>query len=162
MMQRIDPRALGALQSPAAPRKPVIDSGAGEFAALLRQSLGPVPVKFSAHAQQRLEDRGVSFEPEELAQIAHAIDEVAAKGGRESLVISDSASLVVNVPKRTVITVLSPNEAGNTIVTNIDSAVVAQARPAPETSIDNSNRSAPGRGDLGAADRSTWRHTLEV
>lgn len=162
MINRIDPRALGALEPSATPRKPAAAVPGSEFANLLHQSLQPVPVKFSAHAQQRLEDRGVSFDTESLAQIAQAVDEVAAKGGRESLVITDTASLVVNVPKRTVITVLSPSDEGNTIVTNIDSAVVAQARPAPEDSNTTLNRPAPERGGLGAADRSTRRHTLEV
>jgi flagellar operon protein len=81
-------------------------------------------LKFSGHAQQRLASRQISLTQDDLQRIGDAVTRAAAKGSRESLVLTDKAALVVSVPNRTVITAVAPSQMKENIFTNIDSAVI--------------------------------------
>ena len=81
-------------------------------------------VKFSAHASQRLHDRHINVSQQDQARIARAVDKAAAKGSREALLLMDKMALVVSIPNRTVITAVPQHEMGDSVFTNIDSAVV--------------------------------------
>ena len=81
-------------------------------------------IKLSAHASSRLEQRGIHLSPGDMDQIRGAVDVAAAKGGRDSLVVTGKAALVVNVPNRTVVTAMDRQETAMRVITNIDSAVV--------------------------------------
>lgn len=91
------------------------------FAKVLDQAQG---VKFSQHAQERLKSRNISFSNEELQQLEGAVNRVAQKGGRDSLVMLGDAALVVSVKNRTVVTAMDRSQMKGNIFTNIDSAVV--------------------------------------
>ncbi len=129
----------------------------GRFADLLAQELrAAAPVKFSAHAQQRLEARGIQLSEAQQARLDAAVQQAASKGGRESLVLLDDMALVVSVPNRTVITALATGEASDQVFTNIDSAVLA-AVPSDASKPTNHQTSGldPLLGSPAAADRST-------
>ncbi len=81
-------------------------------------------VHFSKHASQRLFSRGIALSDATLAKIAAAIDRAAAKGSRETLVLTDEAALVVAVPNRTVITAFDRDNLREGVLTSIDSAVI--------------------------------------
>ncbi len=85
------------------------------------------PLRFSAHAAERMAQRGIAFTAQETEQISVALDRAAAKGARESLLLLDKAVLVASVPNRTIITALQKDEAEDTVFTKIDSAVVVSA-----------------------------------
>ena len=80
-------------------------------------------VAFSAHAKARLAERGISLSEQTLARLGTAVDQLAGKGARESLVYLDGTAFVVSVPKRTVITAMDGRTKDN-IITNIDSAAI--------------------------------------
>ncbi|MCK4691269.1 MAG: flagellar protein, partial [Desulfuromonadales bacterium] len=82
-------------------------------------------VKFSRHAVDRMNSRGIQFNPNQLQRLETAVSQVAAKGGRESLVILDDTALVVSVKNDTVVTVVDREQLKNNVFTNIDSAVIA-------------------------------------
>jgi flagellar operon protein len=82
-------------------------------------------LSFSRHAQKRLDMRGISFTPDGLDRIEQAVDKAADKGGRETLIMAGGLALVVNVPSRTVVTVMNRDSMQESVVTNIDSAVFA-------------------------------------
>lgn len=110
---------------PLAGKPPAAGALHARFADALSDALGhPRGLTFSAHARQRLEERGIEIGPAESARLEQALDEAALKGARESLLILDSAALVVSVLNRRVITVMAPNPASNTVITNIDSVVM--------------------------------------
>jgi flagellar operon protein len=88
-------------------------------------ALSAAEVKFSAHAQKRLERRGMDVSAEQAQKLARAIDRAAAKGARTSLVLLDELALLVRVPERMVVTAMSPLAMRDGVVTQIDSAVVA-------------------------------------
>jgi flagellar operon protein len=85
----------------------------------------PASLTFSRHAQKRLDMRGISFTPDGLKRIEQAVDKAAEKGGRDALVMAGPLALVVNIPNRTVVTVMNRDSMQEAVVTNIDSAVFA-------------------------------------
>ncbi len=123
-------------------------------------------VKFSGHALQRLEQRQISLNEAEVAQLETAVEKLADKGARESLVISDKAAFIVNVPNRTVITAMAPDEAQEQIFTQIDSAVLLSAseneKEVSEVNELQKSRPAPVWGGLHAADRQTRQQRMEL
>jgi flagellar operon protein len=91
------------------------------FGKLLEQTQG---VKFSQHAQDRLKARNITLSQDQLQQLAGAVNSVAQKGGRESLVMMGDAALVVSIKNRTVVTAMDRSQMQGNVFTNIDSAVV--------------------------------------
>lgn len=95
------------------------------FSQLLREEMAQAPeLRFSAHAQQRLQDRNIQLSAQDLTRLHQAVQDLSQKGGREALLVLDRAALVVNVPKSTVITAMGSGELNSHVFTNIDSAVV--------------------------------------
>jgi flagellar operon protein len=82
-------------------------------------------LRFSAHAQRRLQSRDIELGNEDLSKIQKAVDKAEEKGSKESLVLLDNVALVVSVENRTVITALNVPDIRDNIVTNIDSVVIA-------------------------------------
>lgn len=81
-------------------------------------------LKFSHHAEQRLQQRGIELLPDQLERIASAVNQAAAKGAKDSLVLFQDIAMIVNVPNRTVVTAMDGNSMKEHIFTQIDSAVV--------------------------------------
>ncbi|MBO8127202.1 MAG: hypothetical protein H0Z38_08220 [Firmicutes bacterium] len=94
------------------------------FDRVLQETIAAGGVKFSAHAERRLQTRGITLDRERLAQLSEAIDRVAAKGGKESLVLMDELALIVSVKNRTVITAIDGQSLKTNVFTNIDSAII--------------------------------------
>ena len=82
-------------------------------------------VKFSSHAQKRLEQRQISLEPAEMTRLQKAVSDADSKGARDALVLLDNKAFIVSIPNRTVITALDSEEKSGKVFTNIDSAIVA-------------------------------------
>ncbi len=80
-------------------------------------------VKFSSHAQKRLETRNIQLNAEELTKIQNAVEKAEAKGSRDSLVMMNDTAFIVNVPNRTVVTALQVGQDNENVFTNIDSVV---------------------------------------
>lgn len=100
--------------------RPTAPSANADFA---RELVDAREVRFSAHAQRRLASRNLRLSEDQMAGIARATDQAAARGARDSLLLMDDVALVVNVPNRTVVTALDPSRMENGIVTNIDATV---------------------------------------
>jgi flagellar operon protein len=77
----------------------------------------------SAHAQQRIRQRGISFTPAERRALSEAVQQLDDNGARDAAVMRDDAAFVVNVPNRTVVTALDHSEMQHRVFTNIDSAI---------------------------------------
>ncbi len=82
------------------------------------------PLKFSAHATQRLTDRKIALDPATLAKVSDAVDKAGSKGVEDTLVLTKDAALIVNVKNRTVITAMDRNQLNGNVFTNIDGAVI--------------------------------------
>lgn len=99
---------------------PVKGSADPSFHELLQHQL----VKFSRHAELRLEQRGIRLAPEQMNKLMTAVDKAAAKGAKESLVLFPDVALIVNVKNRTVITAVDGGQMKDNVFTQIDSAVI--------------------------------------
>jgi flagellar operon protein len=82
------------------------------------------PLKFSAHASQRLSDRKITLDAATMTKVNNAIDMAEAKGIDDTLVLTKDAALIVNVKNRTVITAMDRNAMTGNVFTNIDGAVI--------------------------------------
>ena len=76
------------------------------------------------HAQNRLQERNIHLSHDDLARLQSAIDKLAQKGAKESLIYMQEVALVVSVANRTVITALEKLQGIDNIITNIDSAAI--------------------------------------
>jgi len=115
------PPGLAPVGRPAPAPAP---AGGPAFADVLRTQQHP-PVRFSAHALQRVERRGIDVSPAALARLTDGVDRAAGKGARASVVFVDATAFVVSVPNRTVITAVDRDHMKQQVFTNIDSAVIA-------------------------------------
>ncbi len=88
-------------------------------------------VKFSNHAQSRMQSRDINLNSENVNRLSDAIDKAEKRGGKSSLVVVDDLAFIVNVQNRMVITALDKNQRGEGVFTQIDSVVFAD--PASET-----------------------------
>jgi flagellar operon protein len=82
-------------------------------------------VKFSTHAQQRLQQRDITLGDDAVAKISDAVDRAQQKGSKESLVLLDDMAFVVSVKNRVVITAVDQPSMKQNVFTNIDSVVIA-------------------------------------
>lgn len=136
-MSPVDPtiRGVGAPRPAERTGPPGAARGAGQagapgFDALLASRLKEAapqgePLRWSAHARDRLVQRGIQVTPEVADRLQDAVGRVAAKGAREALVMVDDTAFVVSVKNRVVITAVDREGMKNQVFTNIDSAVLA-------------------------------------
>jgi flagellar operon protein len=108
-------------QAGAASAKPAGPS----FGDVLAGKLDTAPVRFSGHALQRIERRGISVDASVMARLGDGVSRAAAKGSRDSVVLVDQTAFVVSVPNRTVITAVDRDHMREHVFTNIDSAVIS-------------------------------------
>ena len=117
------------IQAPLRPN-PVTPQGGKQvgantpFAKVLDEKLTGQPVRLSQHAQDRLRSRGITLSENDMKKLAGAVDSVAQKGGKDSLIMMGDAALVVSVKNRTVVTAMDRQGMQGNVFTNIDSAVV--------------------------------------
>ncbi len=82
-------------------------------------------LKFSNHAQKRLQTRDIALSDDGIARLAGAVEKAEKRGGRESLVLMDDMAFIVNVKQRLVVTALDARQRGEGVFTQIDSVVFA-------------------------------------
>jgi len=124
----LDPNGIDRVGTaiPAAPAaKPSRPVAGPSFGDVLSGKLQNVPLRFSGHALQRIERRGISLDDQTMARLDGGVARAAAKGSRDSLVLVDDTAFVVSVPNRTVITAVDREHMSEQVFTNIDSAVIA-------------------------------------
>ena len=94
------------------------------FATILDRKLPVQGLKFSQHAQERLAARGISLNDADLQKLEGAVNSVAQKGGKDSLIMMGDAAFVVSVNNRTVVTAVDRAGLQGNVFTKIDSAVI--------------------------------------
>lgn len=141
MLPRVAPTARGL--TPSAPGTRVREgSGHMAFEHALEQVMAPseadpteaVPLTeegeagpdlhFSRHALGRIESRGIELSEQDIDEITDALDALAERGARETLLLMGEQAFILGVPKRTVITAMTRKEALGSVFTKIDSAMV--------------------------------------
>lgn len=90
--------------------------------ARLEQQAG---VKFSAHAVDRLNERGITLGQNELQRLSDAFSRAEEKGVNDSLILINDRAFIVSIKNRTVITAMAGESIKNNVFTNIDSTLIA-------------------------------------
>lgn len=80
-------------------------------------------LKFSNHAVERMNSRGIVFSPEQITKIEQGMQKAQAKGGKEALVLTDDSALIVSLKNNTVVTVMDKGALRENVFTNIDTTV---------------------------------------
>tara|TARA_B110001454_G_scaffold219179_1_gene250831 strand:+ start:120642 stop:121073 length:432 start_codon:yes stop_codon:yes gene_type:complete len=86
--------------------------------------LGEKGIKFSNHAIERMQSRGISFKADDMTKLNEAVDRAASKGSKDSLILMNDSALIVSVKNRTVVTVMDKTALKENVFTNIDSTIV--------------------------------------
>jgi flagellar operon protein len=84
----------------------------------------PEGVKFSNHAVERMQTRGISFNKADMDRLNEAVNRAASKGSKDTLVLMNDSALIVSVKNKTVVTVMDKNALKENVFTNIDSTIV--------------------------------------
>jgi len=105
---------------------PISQPGGKSFDEVLRGELDRL--KFSQHAQTRLESRNIQLSDNDVKQLADAVDRASQKGSQDSLVIMKNVAYIVNVKNRTVVTAVDGDNLNENVFTNIDSAVLVKTQ----------------------------------
>ena len=82
-------------------------------------------LRFSNHAQKRLETRNINLTDDGINRLSNAVDKAEKRGGKESLVMIDDMAFIVNVRDRLVVTAVDSKNRGEGVFTQIDSVVFA-------------------------------------
>ncbi len=83
---------------------------------------GSQGLRFSKHANQRLQSRNIDLSKAQLERLEQGTNKAREKGIRESLVMVDDLAFIVNVKNNTVVTAVNDSDEG--VFTNIDGAVI--------------------------------------
>lgn len=119
------PLPTGKIQTNGVRNNNTSTSGTG-FENILQQAIDKNSgVKFSKHAEMRMQARNIDLTQNQKDKINSAVSMAQQKGVKDSLVILDNMAFVVNVPSKTVITAVNNNELKENVFTNIDGAIFA-------------------------------------
>ena len=122
---------VGQSYFPNHPVKPkvneTIEPKAKQFNQLLNEQINHLDdqeLKFSLHAKQRLDKRGINLNSTTIGQLNDAVNRAAEKGVKDSLILMKDLAFVVNVQKKVVITTVDQASMKEHIFTNIDGAII--------------------------------------
>jgi len=121
------PAATNPVTRPAGTPVQIPPTSGPRFRDVLRQTADvpqSEPLKFSAHALQRLQSRNIELTPGDLQQMNSMADKAAAKGSKQSLFVMGDVAMVVSIKNRTVITAVDSQSMKENVFTNIDSAAI--------------------------------------
>ncbi|MES2767792.1 MAG: TIGR02530 family flagellar biosynthesis protein [Bdellovibrionota bacterium] len=80
-------------------------------------------LKFSTHAIERIQSRGIKLTPDDMKKLNDAVDKAIQKGSKDTLVLMGENAFVVSAKNKTVITAMDKNQMKENVFTNIDSTV---------------------------------------
>lgn len=120
----------GPAPRPAGTPVQIPPSGSPSFRSVLEQQQSTVPsaqpLKFSAHAMQRLQSRNINLSSEDMARMNAMAEKAAQKGAKQSLFMMRDVAMVVSIKNRTVITAVDQQSMKENVFTNIDSAAIIE------------------------------------
>ena len=105
-------------------QRPAVQQNSG-FESVLQKTISEKDgLKFSKHAELRLQARNINLTAVQKEKMSAAVAKAEAKGVKDSLVLMDNLAFVVNIRNKTVITAANNNELKENVFTNIDGAVI--------------------------------------
>ncbi|MBL8022923.1 MAG: hypothetical protein JNK54_01380 [Elusimicrobia bacterium] len=113
---------IGSIGGPSSPRPggPQAARPSDAFDHIFRREL----VRFSKHAEDRLQRDGIQLTEAEKERLDSGMDKAAAKGARSSVLLMDDKVFIANVREKIVITSMTRDRLRDNVFTQIDSAVI--------------------------------------
>ncbi len=111
-------------RTPAQSGGRVAGAGGRSFDAILQEQVAAGELRFSRHAAERMASRNIRVSESDLARMRGAVEQAAARGMKDSLLVVDRHAFIVSVENRTVVTALDRASMRDQLFTNIDSAVL--------------------------------------
>ena len=103
------------------------DLGAADFGAVLQTAVKEkASVKFSAHALNRLQERNLVLNSQDMGKISVAIGKAKEKGVNSSLLLYRNMAMIVSIKNNTVITAMDKGSMQGQVFTGIDGAMVVE------------------------------------
>jgi flagellar operon protein len=81
-------------------------------------------VKFSKHALERLNQRNITLNKQDITKINVAIEKASKKGVKEALILLDNKAFIASIKNNTIITAATGEQLKENVFTNIDGAVI--------------------------------------
>ena len=78
-------------------------------------------LKFSAHAQKRMESRNITINSDEMKKIEEIVAKLRNKGCQDSVILSQDRAYVISIKNNTVVTIVDEGSLKDSVFTNIDS-----------------------------------------
>ena len=78
-------------------------------------------LKFSAHAQKRMESRNIMINSDEMKKIEESVAKLRNKGCQDSVILSQDRAYVISIKNNTVVTIVDEGSLKDSVFTNIDS-----------------------------------------
>lgn len=99
-----------------------------EFNELLQNEVGgkkPIHdgINVSSHAAKRFDERNIDFSGDEFLKVQGAIGRIKAKGGQDSLIVTENAAYIVDVKNNKIVTAVDKSSMGENVFTKIDSTI---------------------------------------
>lgn len=108
------------LYKPAAKNKPNLT-----FDKMLDESINKsTGFSISNHAAERIKDRNISLNENDMKKINEGINEANKKGSKDCLILYKDVALVASIKNRTIITAVDKSSSKGNVFTNIDSVVL--------------------------------------
>jgi len=110
-------------------RLPKNGKGNNEFSELLKQqdvgTQKPLHggLDVSTHAAKRLQERSIDFNGDEFMKVKDAMAKLKAKGGKQSLVVTDKAAYIVDIKNNKLVTAVDKGSMNENVFTKIDSTM---------------------------------------
>lgn len=99
-----------------------------EFKSLLKDQVAQTKkehgINLSTHAAKRLHERNLTMDSDEFYKLKDAMVKLRSKGGQDSLVITDKAAYIVDVPNNKIVTAIDKGSITDNVFTKIDSTVI--------------------------------------
>ena len=78
-------------------------------------------LKFSAHAQKRMESRNITINSDEMKKIEESVAKLRNKGCQDSVILSQDRAYVISIKNNPVVTIVDEGSLKDSVFTNIDS-----------------------------------------
>ena len=78
-------------------------------------------LKFSAHAQKRMESRNITINSDEMKKIEESVAKLRNKGCQDPVILSEERAYVISIKNITVVTIVDEGSLKDSVFTNIDS-----------------------------------------
>jgi flagellar operon protein len=116
---------IGDFQSYSASNKKAKENSNASFKNVLDKQINDKEsFVISNHAAERLKERNVNFNENDMKNINEGINKAEQKGSKETLILYKDTALITSIKNRTIITAVARENSKNNVFTNIDSVVI--------------------------------------